>query len=526
MQLDARVASFRKLFIALACAQILALCAPADSEHDEERLVHIQHSIQSGDLRGARAEIEEALKAFPRDARLYNFLGVVDAQERNLDGAEVNFRRAIAEGPRLTGAYLNLGRLYQERSAESPHLLEKALDVYLKLLQMSPSEVEALYQTSWLLNRLKRFNESLQYLDRMPAGAQRRAAALSLRTANQSALGQLSQATASANQLIAAEDLAEADVVVIVPALTKPLATSLLETLVRRGLASPAALTQLATIYEESGHFKQAADTLAKVLPTGGQPPVALLNRLAKLAYQSGDLEGALDYLAHARDLEPGNAAIHYLIGLICIDLKLPPEATQSLQEAVRLDSENPYYNYALGAVLLQAKNADGAIPHLKKFHDARPDDPRGVFALGVAYFDAEQLDQARKEFESVVNQPETRVGANLYLGRLAMRDDKLDEAADHLQRAIQASPSAPEPYAELGLVEIRRHEYGLAEKALSQAVQLSPDSYRANLNLLMLYQRTKDARADGQAQRVEQLVKAGEERERLLLRSLEIHPY
>jgi Flp pilus assembly protein TadD len=176
--------------------------------------------------------------------------------------------------------------------------------------------------------------------------------------------------------------------------------------------------------------------------------------------------------------------------------------------------------------VLLQAKNADGAIPHLKKFHDARPDDPRGVFALGVAYFDAEQLDQAQKEFESVVNQPETRVGANLYLGRLAMRDDKLDEAADHLQRAIQASPSAPEPYAELGLVEIRRHEYGLAEKALSQAVQLSPDSYRANLNLLMLYQRTKDARADGQAQRVEQLVKAGEERERLLLRSLEIHPY
>jgi len=41
-----------------------------------------------------------------------------------------------------------------------------------------------------------------------------------------------------------------------------------------------------------------------------------------------------------------------------------------------------------------------------------------------------------------------------------------------------------------------------------------------------MLYKRTKDSRAEQQARRVEQLQKAGEERELLLLRSLEIRPY
>src|SRR5207248_1549957 len=98
-------------------------------------------------------------------------------------------------------------------------------------------------------------------------------------------------------------------------------------------------------------------------LQTSGQPSAALLNRLAKVAYRAGDLEGALGYLAHARDLEPGNALIHFLFGLVCVDLKLPPEAKQSLKEAVRLDPKNPYYNYALGAVLLQERNPEESIP-------------------------------------------------------------------------------------------------------------------------------------------------------------------
>jgi hypothetical protein len=60
----------------------------------------------------------------------------------------------------------------------------------------------------------------------------------------------------------------------------------------------------------------------------------------------------------------------------------------------------------------------------------------------------------------------------------------------------------------------------------LTRALKIAPDHFRTNLNLLMLYQRTKDPRAEQQARRVEELQKTGEERERLLLRSLEIRPY
>jgi tetratricopeptide (TPR) repeat protein len=284
-------------------------------------------------------------------------------------------------------------------------------------------------------------------------------------------------------------------------------------------------LQALAGLEENQGRFKEGRESLEKDLQL--EPPsVPVLIRLARLAYRTGDLEGALGYLAHARDLEPGNAAIHFFFGMVCIELKLPPEAKKSLKEAVRLNPDNPYYHYALGAVLLQEKNSDEAIPHFKKYRDSHPADPRGSFALGVAYFDAYQLDAARKELESVAAQSETQVGANLYLGRLAVREDNLTEAADRLRRAVASDPLSPEPYAELALVHIRRKEFALAESNLTRALQISPEHYRTNLNLLMLYQKINDPRAEQQSRRVEQLQKAGEERERLLLRSLEIRPY
>src|SRR4029079_996742 len=124
-----------------------------------------------------------------------------------------------------------------------------------------------------------------------------------------------------------------------------------------------------------------------------------------------------------------------------------------------RLDPGNAYYNYALGAVLLNEKKADEAIRHFRQYREARPSDPRGAFALGVAYFDSYQLDLARKELLSINQSAETRTGAELYLGRVALAEDKPEEALAHFQEAVKANPQAIEAYAESALVRIRRAE-------------------------------------------------------------------
>src|SRR3984957_212767 len=199
------------IILCVLCVPSAMLPAPPDASADEERLARIPQAIQSGDLRGARSELQELLKLLPGDPRIYNLLGVIDAQENDFAAAESSFQKAIQLAPRFTGAYLNLGRLCQEHANQKGGM-EKALKVYQKLLEFEPDHVEANYQAAWLLNRLGQFAASLQHLGRLPADAQQRAPALAMRSADTVALGRRTQAESAIIQLSAAADLTEADV--------------------------------------------------------------------------------------------------------------------------------------------------------------------------------------------------------------------------------------------------------------------------------------------------------------------------
>jgi Tfp pilus assembly protein PilF len=70
----------------------------------------------------------------------------------------------------------------------------------------------------------------------------------------------------------------------------------------------------------------------------------------------------------------------------------------------------------------------------------------------------------------------------------------------------LQASPNYADAYAEMGLLHMKQKEYPQAEDAFRRALKVDPDHYAANLDLMMLYQRTKDPRAEAQAKRVDQV--------------------
>jgi Tfp pilus assembly protein PilF len=93
-------------------------------------------------------------------------------------------------------------------------------------------------------------------------------------------------------------------------------------------------------------------------------------------------------------------------------------------------------------------------------------------------------------------------------------------------EQAIRHAADYSDAYADLGLAHIRRSEYEPAGKALEKAVEIDPDGYRANLNLLLLYQRTKDPRQQEQKEKFDRLQKEQEERLELVMRTIEVQPY
>ncbi len=528
VQQIALIACFAGGIAAWIAARPVALHSQAPGAAQDSPLQQIQQAIQSGHLEEAREEVDSMLKEQPQDERLYNFLGVIDAQSRDFAGAERAFSRAIELAPRFTGAYLNLGRLYQEHAATDPHSRENALRLYQRLLGFEPDNVEANYQAAWLSNQLGEFSSSQRYLNRLPAATRARTQVLALRLADSIALVQDRQATTECTELLGREDLAREDIDTVAAALaahpSNAVALLFLEGAARRDMASPAVLMQLAALYDAGHRYKDAEAILERAFLTAPES-AEILFQLGRVAYDSGDRQGALGYLAHARDLDPKNAAVHFFFGMICVEMDLLPDAKKSLEEAVQLNPENAFYNYALGAVLIQANNSDEAARYFEKFQTLRPQDPRGKLALGVAYFYSFRYDDARRELQLVAGRPEMRAGAELFLGRMDLRDGKLDEAAAHFDASLAADPSICDAYAELGMVYIDKKDYASAESALLKAVKISPNDYLSNERLLTVYLRTKDPRADEQAKKVETIRKSGQDKERLLTRTLEIRP-
>jgi tetratricopeptide (TPR) repeat protein len=271
------------------------------------------------------------------------------------------------------------------------------------------------------------------------------------------------------------------------------------------------------------GRFAEARAALERVAAAGATVPVLL--DLARAAGQGGDHKGALGYLAHARSLEPENAAVHFLFGVVCVELELGAEAYQSFKKAVSLEPESPPANYMMGAVSLHRQDQSEAVPYFEKYVRLQPDDPRGRFALGVARYQMNDLDGAQRDLDAVAERPETAAGANYFLARIARRANRPADARRHVTRAIQANPAYADAWAELGLLQTRAGEYAQAEESLLKALSMDAENYQATVNLTALYTRTRDARRDGQAARLDALQKKRGERAQDFLRIVEAVP-
>jgi tetratricopeptide (TPR) repeat protein len=499
------------------------------SASDRALILAIQDRISSGDLKGARSEITVALKQHARAGGLWNLLGIVEAQQGDNQKAQVDFEKAVRLAPELVGAHLNLARVYQIRSEADPALAAKAMSEYQTVLKLDPGQTEARFQTAALLEWQGSFQSSLEELGRLPEAERSRARALALQCANYGALGRDQEASSAADRLAVAADLSEADVFAALPALEEkgrdPLVIRLIEDSRKRDIAGAQLLMQLAQAYERSQKFTQARDTLevvAQISPLS----LNLLLDLARLAYKAGDREGALGYIAHARDIEPQNALPHFLFGLISLKVEAYLDARQSLEKAVALEPANPDYNYALGLVALEGHDVSEAIPYFRKFVELRPEDPRGRLGIGIALYYVGKYDEARVEFTAISKSPRLAAPAHYFLGRIAMRDGDDDGAFPELEQAVSAWPDYVEAHAELGLIYVHRSQFDAARRELDIALSRDADSFLANTNLLVLYQRTKDPKSAAQADRVRELEKRREERKELLYRTIEVRPY
>ena len=469
----------------------------------------LSNLFDAGDLARAGVLVDRALREYPSDPALHNLAGAIDAQQGRYAPAERHFKASIAADRRLAAAYMNLGRLYQEHATGDPAAPRKALAVYRQLLTIDPSQREALFQAAYLAACIGDWATSREWLDRLPPDLRSRPQALAIVAVDAAGVGDRAQATNTARALAGQPELAEQDVLAILPALDlakdDALTEQLFAALEQRHLASAASLRQLGMVNVRLGHLDRARQFFDRAFAAGG-PRVPILIDLARVAYKQKDFEGALGYLAHARDLDAKNAEVHFLFGLTCVELNLGAEAFEALQKAVALAPDNAYVNYAMGAVAIHRHEPAEALPYFEKYVRLKPDDPRGRFALGAARFYSSDLVGARQDLQRAARAPDTSAGAHYFLAKIARQHEDLETAGVEIGRALAVNPRYADALAEQGLIQTRLGQFEAAERSLQAALASDPENYAATVNLAALYARTRDPRRDEQKARLDAL--------------------
>ena len=494
----------------------------------EQVVQRIQQLIQEHNLPEALRQLVEASKQYPSDEGFDNLLGIVEAQQGNYSAAEESFSRAVGKAPKFTGAYLNLGRLYQESLATDPQARRKALEVYRRVLVYEPLNQEANYQSAALLLQQGEYKKSLDRLSRLSSENQNSAQTMSLLCADYAGLGNRQATDAAVVKLLASSDFSEADaqqaLLGLPPRKMDDLIVTLLEGLQKRQPLSPPLLQKLGLAYERINRLAEARATLEESFEQG-KSAVGLLVELTRIARLQKDYQGALGYLGHARELEPENASLHYYFGVVCLDMNLLAEARNSFEKAVKLQPENPEYNYAMGAASSFRHDPGEAVPYFEKFLKLKPQDPRGNLAMGAALFRAKDYDAALPWLNKAAAIPETATKAHYYQGAIALEEGRLEEGFAELQGALKGHPDYVDALAELGRCYLMRKDYQQAGNQLQRALKIQPDHYTANFYLLMLYTRTKDPRQEAQAKRFDELKNLLAEKTQEFLRILNVRP-
>jgi tetratricopeptide (TPR) repeat protein len=476
-----------------------------------------QADIEAGNLAAAWQSIQEALAKHPRDGGLLNLRGVVHARRNELAEARRDFADAARFSPQLTPAWQNLARACRQL-ADVPC----AVEAWQRVLRREPANTEARASLADIYEEQGKFAQSLRQLD---VGKSEN---LELRCLDLAGLDRLAEAKAQAALLAKQADFSAGDFAAMRGPLDAPKAAAvvvvLAEALDARGAAGFATLQRLTVAYEQlhrPGDARRTLERVAQLDPTN----TAHLLELARLAEESKDHAGALGYLAHARDLAPDMARIHFLFGLIAGEMDLPIEARQSLDKALALEPDNPDYNYAMGSVILETRDAATAASYFAKFVEAKPGEAKGHFALGVAEFASGDYGKAKQEMRDAETSNTVAPAAEYYLGRIARLEGDLDEASLQLHRSLKSLPTFPEAHTELARIAMLKGDLGEAHLELNRALQLKPESFQANEELLVLYKRTGDARAAAQAELLKKLDADRSKRADLMLRTLEMRP-
>jgi tetratricopeptide (TPR) repeat protein len=428
------------LIAELAIAQPVANTAQAEA----------MRRIQNREFDSASKLLHEELVRYPKNAELWNLLGIAEAELKQPESAKSAFEQGLALAPDSVSLNENIGFLYfrQADYVTAKKYLRHAVELGSQNPGVRFSLAASSLRTGDVDTALAELNALEPALGNVSDYWEERGRAEYLKNAVRAEASFGRALELKPNSVDALNGAAAA-------AEKQNLDEKALAYLIRARSAAPDDVPTLA-------HFGE----------------VCIRRDLAS---------DARDALAKAHRLDPANNAVLYLLARANIALQNWPEAYDLFNEfSKRVPTFAPVY-YAMGWLDIRLNRVEDARRQLERSLSLEPDLEGARYELAQLDLDDGQIGPARELLEKVLKQNSADAKANMAMGDILMRQGKLDEAQRFLENSIRQDPKLAAAHYKLSILYFRRHETGPGEREKSIAANLNAETNRSSRTELRL---------------------------------------
>ena len=417
------------------------------------------------DLKGAIAEIEEAIQIDPKESRAYLTLGMLELAREKRDAARAAFQQAVAISPKSIDARLALANFFI--AVRDLPAAEQELRAATGLAPTHPVANRMLAMFYMFTNRPK---ESEPYL---------KAAA---------------DATTDPEP-----QLALADYYLSVDRVDESVAI-LHKVAAQKGMFA-AARIRLATMEYAKGN-KQAGHAIVDEVLTKEPNNAQLLLLKGRLLFSEGKLEDALATVNRAAEAAPRMTHAHYTLGQIYTAKHELAEATKAYNEVLKLNPRAAAAQVQISKLHLSRGGSEAAVQFAEEAIKNQPRSPDARLALVKGLLGQGEIARAEAELKVLLErQPNAAVvHAQAGLLRIARKDQAGARIA--FERALALDPNHVPAMGGLVAIDLANQQPAAARTLVDRWLSGSPN----NPQLLLLAARTYAVNRD--AVRAEQALR------------------
>jgi serine/threonine-protein kinase len=208
----------------------------------------------------------------------------------------------------------------------------------------------------------------------------------------------------------------------------------------------------------------------------------AVLYALAKIYYETGEGDRALDVLERTLELQPNHDDARALRGGILAERGEVDAGAAEIRKAIALRPTFWGHYNVLGLVYYRAGRPEEALPAFRRVTELQPDLPNGFQSLGATYHSMGALDQAVSNYQEAIQRGYSWV-AHSNLGTIYYRRGRFAEAAEQYEKALELNPNRHvyhrnlgDAYQRLGRSQDARASYLRAKELGLKMLSVNPN--------------------------------------------------